>query len=463
MHTIKPSELIELGKIISTIRAIEPDTSVKDAYWKLQRLFELLDLAGLKGTIGEITNSAAALRNELDQIESIDYAISMELAIHFESFAEQVQNELERECRKSRIFVPTIDAGELEKLIDPDKFISEFKLGVLGWIPRVAKEDLQDAARCLAYDMYTGAASLMLRATEACLGKFYRLYCQEEPFDKDYHIKKKKGKKEKKDCKETGEVDPASEPKKRSQLIPKSYMWSDMLSRLQGKSLNQIDPDLYVELEILVKYFRNPIQHAARRYIDYREVADLWKNCKSAVNQMFTRIDCEGILLKVCMPWPCDLDTLFAIYLINKYAGLIGDWNFVDNAKDQRHQGSYVVNCARGQFDRSQLKEPKSASWMLIKHFCLPEGGDFQKLLNHVNAAVVHKSNHKGNPPKGLWAYVDWYMKNKVRAASSQETIEKLLLDKLLPLVELYIGDQNPADQATLRDFIHKLDLPQQD
>lgn len=91
MHTIKPSELIELGKIISTIRAIEPDTSVKDAYWKLQRLFELLDLAGLKGTIGEITNSAAALRNELDQIESIDYAISMELAIHFESFAEQVK------------------------------------------------------------------------------------------------------------------------------------------------------------------------------------------------------------------------------------------------------------------------------------------------------------------------------------------------------------------------------------
>lgn len=163
------------------------------------------------------------------------------------------------------------------------------------------------------------------------------------------------------------------------------------------------------------------------------------------------------------MPWPCDLDTLFAIYLITEYAGLIGDWNLVDNAKDPRHQGSYVVNCARGQFDRNQLKEPKSASWMLIKHFCLPEGGEFQKLLNHVNAAVVHKSNHKGNPPKGLWAYVDWYMDKKAKEASQQEIVEKLLPDKLLPLVKSYIGDQNPADQATLRDFIRKLDLPQQD
>jgi hypothetical protein len=240
-------------------------------------------------------------------------------------------------------------------------------------------------------------------------------------------------------------------------------MWAEMLSKLQGRSLDQIDPDLYVELEILRKYYRNPIQHAARRYIDYREVADLWKNCKSAVNQMFTRIDCEGILLKVCMPWPCDLDTLFAIYLINENAGLIGEWEFLANPRESNHQGSYVVNCARGQFDRNQLKEPKSASWMLIKHFCLPEGGEFQKLLNHVNAAVVHESNRKGNPPKGLWAYVDWYMENKAREASLPETIEKLLLDKLLLLVESYIGDQNPADLATLRDVIRKLDLPQQD
>lgn len=458
MQTIKPSELVELGEIISAIRAIEPETSVKDAYQKLQRLRELLDLAGLKGTSSEIKNSVDALRNELDQIESIEYAISMELAVHFESFAEQVQNELERECRKSRIFVPTIEAGELEKLIDQDKFINEFKLGVLGWIPRVAKEDFQDAARCLAYDMYTGAASLMLRATEACLGKFYRLYCQDEPFDKDYHLKKRRGA-----CKETAEVDPPSEPPKREQLIPKSYMWAEMLSKLQGRSLDQIDPDLYVELEILRKYYRNPIQHAARRYIDYREVADLWKNCKSAVNQMFTRIDCEGILLKVCMPWPCDLDTLFASYLINENAGLIGEWEFLANPRESNHQGSYVVNCAQGQFDRSQLKEPKSASWMLIKHFCLPEGGEFQKLLNHVNAAVVHKSNHKGNPPKGLWAYVDWYMENKAKEASPQDIVEKLLPEKLLPLVKSYIGDQNPADQATLSDFIRKLDLPQQD
>jgi len=452
MQAIKPSELVELGTLISTIRIIEPETSVKEAEQQLKRLLELLGIAGLRETISEITNPAQALRNELSQIENIEYAIGMDLAVQFERFADQIQNELERECRKSRIFIPKLEANELERLIDSDKVIKEFDLGVWGWIPRVAKEDFQEAANCLAYDTYTGAAGLMLRATEACLGKFYRWYCQDEPFNKDRPSKKRKA------CDDASGIDAPSEPKEikeREELVPESYVWGGMTNKLKARLLDQIDSDLYVELEILRKYFRNPTQHAARRYRE-GQALELWKNCKSVVNQMYNRIQLEGALLKICMPWPCDLDALFAYHLINDNAGPIGDWDFVDpEDKAPDHQGGYVVNCARGQFDRDPLKEPKSASWMLIKHFCLPEGGEFQKLLNHVNAAVVHRKNSKANPPKGFWVYVDWHMKNKVNDLPPQETIEKFL-----PLVQSYIGDKNPTDLPILKDSIVKLKSP---
>lgn len=459
MQAIEPCKLVRLGTLISDLRAIEVEVSVKDAKDELNEVFELLGIFGLQRTINKTANLSNDIRDQLRGIEGItvndeepktsNYAIGTDLANAFEKFAEQVEAELKRECedrKDARILIPEMNLVELNRLTETEEVITvEFDREVFGWLPTVAKDDFKEAVRCLSCGMSTGAAGLMLRATEASLGHFYRWYFKAEPFEKSKWQSLR------------------NSPERQDQLLPEALMWKDMTKELRGAFLNQHDPDLYHELEILRAYYRNPTQHAARRF-DKGEAENLWKNCRIAVNRMHKRIQIEDAVLKICMPWPCDLDTLFAIHLINDNAGPIGDLEFVDpNDESADHQGGYVVNCARGQFDRSQLKEPKSASWMLIKHFCLPEGGDFQKLLNHVNAAVVHKSNHKGNPPKGLWAYVDWYMKNKVRAGSSQETIEKLLLDKLLPLVKSYIGDQNPADQATLRDFIRKLDLPQQD
>lgn len=459
MQAIEPCKLVRLGTLISDLRAIEAEVSVKDANDQLNEVFELLGIFGLRRTINRTANLSNDIRDQLREIEGItvngeepktsNYAIGTDLANAFEKFAEQVEAELKRECEErdgTQLLIPEMSLVEFDRLTKTEKvIIEEFDREVFGWLPTVAKDDFKEAVRCLSCGMSTGAAGLMLRATEASLGHFYRWYLKAEPFNKSQWQNLR------------------TNTERRDQLLPENLSWYRMTNGLSGVFLNEHDPDLYHELEILREYYRNPTQHAARRF-DKGEAENLWKNCKIAVNGMHKRIQIEDKVLKICAPWPCDLDTLFAIHLIKDNAGPIGDWEFVDpNDKSPDHQGGYVVNCAQGQFDRSQLKKPQSASWMLIKHFCLPEGGEFQKLLNHVNAAVVHMSNHKGNPPKGLWAYVDWYMENKAKEASLQDIVEKLLPEKLLPLVKSYIGDQNPADQATLSDFIRKLDLPQQD
>ncbi|KAA0224694.1 hypothetical protein EDS67_22770 [candidate division KSB1 bacterium] len=453
MLAVEPCKLVELGTLISNLRAIEADVSVKKARGQLDSVFDLLGLFGLQRTINKIDGIAQDIRNQFIDIESTNgngkeetdtsnYAIGMGLANDFEAFANQVESELKRECEdreELRIFIPEMKLHELKRLINTEKVVSEeFVEGAFNWLPKVVKHDFKDAACCLSYGVSTGAASLMLRATEASLRHFYRCYLKTEPFNKS-HWQNLKNNSDRQD-----------------QLLPETLNWYKMTKGLDGVFLNEHDPDLYHELEILREHYRNPTQHAARRF-DKREAEMLWKNCCSAVNRIHNRIQIEDVVLKVCMPWPCDLDTLFAIHLINDNAGLIGEWEFVGlNDKSDDHQGGYVVNCARGQFDRSQLKEPKSASWMLIKHFCLPEGGEWQKLLNHVNQTVVlYKKNPNVDPPKGLWGYVHWYMKNMVEEISKIETIEKFL-----PLIESYLGDKNPTDLAILKDSILKLKSP---
>lgn len=140
-----------------------------------------------------------------------------------------------------------------EKRLRVDKLLDDvgglFMASVFDRLPEIAREDLTDAGRCIAFDLPTPAASMLLRATEGVLGHFY-----------------------------------CSCVRQRNKRI-RELMWGGMLRHLQELKTNRPSNQLLNELDQLRQYYRNPTQHPKRRYT-LDEVQDVFSLCVNVINQM---------------------------------------------------------------------------------------------------------------------------------------------------------------------------------
>ena len=116
-------------------------------------------------------------------------------------------------------------------------------------LPELAKYDISQGCRCIAFNLPTSAAYHLLRATECVLRKLYRSEIEEKDRIKD-------------------------------------QMWGNMVDHLQRVRKGDAPKKVILDhLKNIKDSFRNPTQHPDMRY-DIDEVQDLLNLCIDVINRM---------------------------------------------------------------------------------------------------------------------------------------------------------------------------------
>lgn len=140
-----------------------------------------------------------------------------------------------------------------EKRLRVDKLLDDigglFAPNVFSRLPEISREDLADAGQCIAFELPTPAASMLLRGTEAVLRHFY-----------------------------------CSCVRQQRRRVSK-MLWFAMIDHLKRLTYNPPPKSLLDEMHQLRQYYRNPTQHPERRYT-LDEVQDLFSLCVNVINQM---------------------------------------------------------------------------------------------------------------------------------------------------------------------------------
>ena len=177
----------------------------------------------------------------LDPEHPLDESERNELSAAFR----QVRPTLEAELKGHTAFVVT------PKIIDVQKLLNEvstlLRPGVFERLPDVARLDLSEAGRCIAFERPTAAAFHILRATEAVLRSFYR-----------FLVRKKR---------------------------IKSDLWGPLVADMRTRRKLHVHAELLNHLDHIRHAFRNPTQHPEKVY-DIHEVQELWNLCIDAINRM---------------------------------------------------------------------------------------------------------------------------------------------------------------------------------
>lgn len=111
----------------------------------------------------------------------------------------------------------------------------------------IAKNDIKSACRCLLFGESTATAFHILRATEATLKSYYKVY--------------------------------------RTENRLKTPMWGNMLEQLNAMDSNKPPEHLLVTLDIIRKVYRNPTQHPQATY-EVDSAQDLFGVCLDVISKM---------------------------------------------------------------------------------------------------------------------------------------------------------------------------------
>jgi hypothetical protein len=141
-------------------------------------------------------------------------------------------------------YVVTPKRIDVSKLVDD--VASLFAPGAYDRLPDIAKYDLREAGRCIAFELPTSAAFHLMRGVEAVLRT---LYCKLAKRD-------------------------------RADLL-----WGPMLTDLATRRIAGPHKDLLSHLDHIRRSFRNPTQHPEKIY-DIQEVQDLFSLCVDTINRM---------------------------------------------------------------------------------------------------------------------------------------------------------------------------------
>jgi hypothetical protein len=123
-------------------------------------------------------------------------------------------------------------------------------------LPELAREDLEEAGKCIAFERPTAAAFHMLRGTEAVLRECYCAYVRQGRISKD------------------------------------ERMWGPMVHQMKDRTRRPPGP-LLDNLDNIRRNYRNPTQHPDAVY-DIHEAQDLFGLCIDAVSQMQGAIKARG-------------------------------------------------------------------------------------------------------------------------------------------------------------------------
>ena len=204
----------------------------------------------LEGLNLQVTRRAAAelknLRDELAQADE-EAELSAEQARKLVSAINDVRNTLEAELQGFNIYVVTPKRIDMARLLTNVENL--FAPKVFDKLPDIARFDLSEAGKCIAFERPTAAAFHLMRATEAVLREFY---CQ--------HVRRNR-------------VD---------------TMWGPIVQDLRKKKKFLSSPEYSVllnNLDNIRHSFRNPTQHPDKIY-DIQEVQDLWGLCVEVINRM---------------------------------------------------------------------------------------------------------------------------------------------------------------------------------
>jgi hypothetical protein len=222
------------------------DSSERELFVRsnLRMLFEDMEKLTLK--ISSLTDSARTLRRLLKELETSDddATLTADQARQMTAAVKELRTTLEAELRATYAYSLTPKRIDVAKLIEAPA--SLFTPDVFERLPDIARFDLIEGARCIAFEVPTAAAFHMMRAIEAVLRAFYATTVT-------------RGRRAK--------------------------MWGEIIADLRSRRAGKEHSVLLNHLDHIRGAFRNPTQHPDARY-DIHEAQDLWSLAVDAINRM---------------------------------------------------------------------------------------------------------------------------------------------------------------------------------
>lgn len=209
----------------------------------IESLFKKLEDLDLRVTI----RAAGDLRSQLETLKETAAGSKLDAAQarKLNNVVSALRQTLEAELKGVNAYVVSPKRIEVERLVtDP---ASLFAPNVFSALSELARFDVNEASKCIAFERPTAAAFHLMRSTEETLRNYYCHFV------------------------------------KRDRLSP--MMWGPMVQALQKHRRAKQHEVLNKNLDNIRVSFRNPTQHPDKVY-DIHEVQDLWGLCVDVINRM---------------------------------------------------------------------------------------------------------------------------------------------------------------------------------
>lgn len=210
----------------------------------LQELFEYIHELNLPVTVRH--GAYRKLMEVLEELKELpdETLLSQQQATAIRDGIEQIRETLEAELKGVEAYTVTPKRYDVGLLIENVGAL--LAPGVYEKLPNMAKFDLREAGKCLAFERPTATAFHLMRATEGILRAFYANLV-------------KRGRTE--------------------------TLWGPIVSDLRKRRAARSYAILLDNLDNIRRSFRNPTQHPEATY-DIEQVQDLWGLCTDAINRM---------------------------------------------------------------------------------------------------------------------------------------------------------------------------------
>jgi hypothetical protein len=246
MQSKSIGEYFKFGTGFRFLTDAEPHYKVHgDAYVLSNILVFLQYLEELSLFVTKRTKAAHELNLFADKLKKMppDSKLGNEGAAELRRIMRDIVETLKAELKGKSAFITTEKRIDISKLLFDMK--SLFPSGVFDLLPEIAKYDLNEAGKCIAFERSTAAAFHLLRGTESVLRDFYCSLVKRGRFD---------------------------------------MMWGPIVTHLR-KIRKHPDITLLNNLDNIRVSFRNPTQHPEKTF-DIDEVQDLFGLCCDVICRM---------------------------------------------------------------------------------------------------------------------------------------------------------------------------------
>lgn len=251
MHIITPVPFIELGARIRYLIGTDKDYNLGGRGLILNNLTTLrqhLTGLGFKISVTLYDNTLAPFVAEFKEKIAKEGEGEATLGDSAKKFTDQVtefEKTVRAEATNRRIALPLPRRIPLEHLLEaPENVLGK---GVFDPLTDIAKRDIRESCRCIAFEVPTAAAFHILRCVEECVRILYRTYFPRKTVEKK--------------------------------------TWGQLTNELKEKARNpRPDQTLLAHLDHVREKFRNPTDHPDKFY-DIEEAEDLLHLAADIINR----------------------------------------------------------------------------------------------------------------------------------------------------------------------------------